>query len=94
MGRDKYIKRRLYKQILKENKRLEEEKKTLMADIRILVQDQFSSRKQFVESKWRKPSKNSGKRSNRERIVGTDQHKQSLPHRSKIPHQFWTLVSV
>ena len=54
MGRGKYIRRKLYKQILKENERLEEEKKTLMADIRILALDQFSSRKQFVESKWRK----------------------------------------
>ena len=54
MDRDKYIKRKLYKQILEENERLEEEKKSLMADIRILVQNKFSSDKLFVRSKWRK----------------------------------------
>ena len=54
MGRDKYIRRKLYKQILKENARLEEEKKSLMADISILVQNKFSSDKLFVKSKWRK----------------------------------------
>ena len=54
MDRDKYINRKLYKQILEENERLGEEKKSLMADIRILVQNKFSSNKLFVRSKWRK----------------------------------------
>ncbi len=54
MGRDKYIRRKLYKQILEENQRLEEEKKSLMVDIRILVQNKFSFDKAFVGSKWRK----------------------------------------
>ncbi|WP_163419729.1 hypothetical protein [Flagellimonas sp. HSM57] len=52
MGRGKHIRRKLFKIILEKNKRLEEEKKSLMADIRILVQDKFSSDKAFVKSKW------------------------------------------
>ena len=54
MGRDKYVKRKLYKKALEANERLGEEKKSLMADIRILVQNKFSSDKLFVRSKWRK----------------------------------------
>lgn len=54
MGRDKYVKRKLYKKALEANERLGEEKKSLMADIRILVQNKFSSNKLFVRSKWRK----------------------------------------
>ena len=54
MDRGRYIQRKLYKKALVENERLEEEKKSLMADIRILVQNKFSSDKKFVKSKWRK----------------------------------------
>ncbi len=52
MGRGRYFRWKRYKQIRKENQRLEEEKKSLMADIRILVQDKFSSDKAFVKSIW------------------------------------------
>lgn len=44
----------LYQKVLEKNKRLEEVNKSLMADIRILVQNKFSSDKAFVGSKWRK----------------------------------------
>ena len=60
MDRDLHIKRKLFK-ALEEIKRLKEEKKeqveenkSLLADIRILVQNKFSSDKAFVDSKWRK----------------------------------------
>lgn len=46
--------RKLYKNVLEENKRLEEENKRLMADIRILIKKKFSPEKEFVKSKWRK----------------------------------------
>ena len=53
MGRDKNI-RKLYKKVLEENKRLEEDKNRLIDDIRILIQNESSPYKTFVESKWRK----------------------------------------
>ncbi len=53
--------RKPYKKILEENKRLEKEKKKqieenkrLLADIKTLVQKEFSPDRVFVESKWRK----------------------------------------
>ncbi len=60
MDRDLRIKRRLFKALeeikrLKEEKKEQvEEKKSLMTDIRILVQKKFSSNKACVKSKWRK----------------------------------------
>ncbi|UOY07238.1 hypothetical protein L0P88_01490 [Muricauda sp. SCSIO 64092] len=45
---------KLYQKVLERNKRLEEENKGLMADIRILSKKNFSPEKEFVKSKWRK----------------------------------------
>ncbi len=44
----------IIRRVLEDNKRLEAEKKNLMADIKILVQNKFSPDKVFVRSKWRK----------------------------------------
>ncbi|UII76429.1 hypothetical protein LV716_01195 [Flagellimonas sp. HMM57] len=46
--------RKLYKKILEENKRLEEENESLISDIRMLVQNDFSSDRVYLKLKWRK----------------------------------------